>query len=60
MNHVENTQADLLITSNPGCFLQMALGVKRAGLQKQIKVMHLVDFLASTLEPGAKKQEHPS
>jgi glycolate oxidase iron-sulfur subunit len=60
MNHVKNTQADLLITSNPGCFLQMALGVKRAGLQKQIKVMHLADYLASTLQPGAKKQKHPS
>lgn len=56
MDHVKNTRADLLITSNPGCFLQMKLGVKRAGLEDNIEVMHLVDFLASTLQE--EKQNH--
>lgn len=46
MGHVENTQADILLTTNPGCLLQMKLGVKRAGLEARMEVMHLVDFLA--------------
>lgn len=46
MGHVGNTRADILITSNPGCLLQMKLGVKRAGLEARMEVMHLVDFLA--------------
>ncbi|MGA8941823.1 MAG: (Fe-S)-binding protein [Thermoactinomyces sp.] len=47
MEHVQNTQADVLITSNPGCLLQMKLGIKRAGLENRMKVMHLVDFLTA-------------
>ncbi len=47
MGHVKNTRADVLITSNPGCLLQMKLGVKRAGLEGKMEVMHLVDFLAA-------------
>ncbi|MBA4602758.1 (Fe-S)-binding protein [Thermoactinomyces mirandus] len=50
MGHVKNTRADVLITSNPGCLLQMKLGVNRAGLAGSMEVMHLVDFLAENIQ----------
>ncbi|MBA4493720.1 (Fe-S)-binding protein [Paenactinomyces guangxiensis] len=57
MEHVKTTGADILITSNPGCLLQMKLGIERAGLQKQMRAVHLIDFLAECLDQSENKQE---
>jgi len=46
MGHVASTQADILVTSNPGCLLQMKAGIKRAGLEDRMEAVHLVDLLA--------------
>lgn len=45
MDHVEQTDAAYLITSNPGCLLQMKSGAEQRGMSGPIKVLHLVDFL---------------
>mgnify|MGYP001944508828 CR=1 FL=1 len=45
MEQVENTNSNILITTNPGCLLQLKMGVERQGLSKQVKVLHLVDFI---------------
>jgi len=45
MDHVEKTGAHYLLTSNPGCLLQMKLGVAQRGLDAQMKAVHIVDFL---------------
>lgn len=45
MEQTKKTQPNTIVTSNPGCFMQMKLGVKREGLEKEIRVMHLADFL---------------
>jgi len=45
MEHVKETNAQVLLTSNPGCLLQMKAGVERAGLTDQVRVMHVVDFV---------------
>lgn len=45
MPHVESAQPELIITTNPGCHLQMKLGVERAGLTEKIEVKHLVEVL---------------
>uniref|UniRef100_UPI000A3F6C89 heterodisulfide reductase-related iron-sulfur binding cluster n=1 Tax=Bacillus sp. JCM 19041 TaxID=1460637 RepID=UPI000A3F6C89 len=45
MPHVETAQPELIITTNPGCHLQMKLGVERAGLTEKIEVKHLVEVL---------------
>jgi glycolate oxidase iron-sulfur subunit len=45
MEHVKQTEACYVITSNPGCLLQMKLGVERTNLSQKIKVVHIADFL---------------
>lgn len=47
MEHVADTKASYLLTSNPGCLLQMKLGVERhkSQLEKPMEAVHLVDFL---------------
>lgn len=46
MEHVEATGAKVIVTSNPGCLLQMKWGIERAGKQNGVEAVHLVDFLA--------------
>lgn len=50
MGHVGKTQADILVTSNPGCLLQMKLGIHRAGLEGKMEAVHIVDLLAQQLK----------
>lgn len=50
MDHVEETGAEIVATSNPGCLLQMKLGIHREGLDDRIRAMHVVDILAASLD----------
>ncbi|MBD2847227.1 (Fe-S)-binding protein [Paenibacillus sp. IB182496] len=43
MEHANRTGAGVILTSNPGCLLQMKLGVKRHG--RDAEVTHVVDYL---------------
>lgn len=45
MGHAKQTKAHVLLTSNPGCLLQMKLGIERHQLSDQMQAEHLVDFL---------------
>ena len=45
MKEVKKIQAGTIITTNPGCLLQMKVGIEREGLSTTIRAMHLVDFL---------------
>lgn len=45
MNRVQSTRSDIIITANPGCLLQMKMGIERAGLQSTMEAMHIVDYL---------------
>ncbi|RXY99789.1 (Fe-S)-binding protein [Fictibacillus sp. S7] len=45
MEKTRRTKADTIVTTNPGCLLQMKLGIQRAGLEKEVRAVHLVDFL---------------
>ncbi|KIL36426.1 glycolate oxidase [Gordoniibacillus kamchatkensis] len=49
MNNVKKTQARLIVTSNPGCLLQMKQGIIRAGLQDQMEAVHIMDLLERAL-----------
>ncbi len=43
ITHTTETQADVVITANPGCFLQLQSGLQRTG--SPMRVMHIVDIL---------------
>lgn len=46
MNNVKSSKPNLIITSNPGCHIQMQLGVEREGLSNEIAVKHIVEVIA--------------
>ncbi|PRX40609.1 glycolate oxidase iron-sulfur subunit [Planifilum fimeticola] len=46
MKEVEKAGATTIVTTNPGCHLQMRLGVERMGWTDRIRVRHLVEVLA--------------
>ncbi len=50
MDHVKRTDCHVLVTSNPGCLLQMKLGIERHGLSRQMQAVHIVDLLCDTLK----------
>lgn len=50
MDNVEQTQATTIITSNPGCLLQMKLGIEREGLSNKMRAIHIVDFLLEAIQ----------
>ena len=43
--NILRTGAAIVVTTNPGCILQIEAGLKKAG-QGQIKVLHIADYLA--------------
>ena len=44
--HIISTNAEVVVTSNPGCQLQIQAGLKKAG--SKMRVMHIADFLATS------------
>jgi glycolate oxidase iron-sulfur subunit len=48
-DNILRTGAEIVVTTNPGCILQMEAGLRKAGASK-IKVMHIADFLAMHLD----------
>lgn len=49
MEHADQTQARYMLTSNPGCLLQMKLGIEKHKPQQKMEAMHIVDFLHERL-----------
>lgn len=49
MAHVKSIMPQIIVTANPGCLLQMKLGIKRAGLEGQMKAVHIVDLLLESV-----------
>lgn len=45
MEHAAQTSASYMLTSNPGCLLQMKLGIDKHLPSEPMKAMHIVDFL---------------
>ncbi|SDN71997.1 (Fe-S)-binding protein [Alkalicoccus daliensis] len=52
MTDVKLTKASKLVTSNPGCLLQMKAGIEREGMHSEIEALHIVDFLAEAVRKG--------
>ncbi|WP_053362992.1 (Fe-S)-binding protein [Bacillus sp. FJAT-27251] len=50
MEKVKETDCAVLVTANPGCYLQMKLGIHREGMEKAIETKHVVDYLVESIE----------
>lgn len=46
MADVKSRDPELIVTTNPGCLLQMKAGIEREGLQDRMQALHLVELLA--------------
>jgi glycolate oxidase iron-sulfur subunit len=44
IDNILRTGAQVVVTTNPGCILQIRAGLKKAG-EKRVQVLHLADFL---------------
>jgi glycolate oxidase iron-sulfur subunit len=47
VRNILKTGATVVVTTNPGCIMQIRAGLENSGVQ----IMHLADFLAQALEP---------
>ncbi|MEH7342553.1 heterodisulfide reductase-related iron-sulfur binding cluster [Bacillus sp. JJ1532] len=56
MNHIEKVEPDIIVTSNPGCQLQMKLGVECGGKTEKIKVVNIVELLAEAILVHKQRQ----
>lgn len=59
MTEASQTKAAAIVTSNPGCQLQMAAGIKRSGHSPSMRAVHLADLLLEAVLYG-KKASSPS
>jgi glycolate oxidase iron-sulfur subunit len=55
IENILKTGAQVVVTSNPGCLLQIRAGLKKAGAD--VEVLHIADYLekSNVPEPGANK-----
>ncbi|PEM41520.1 (Fe-S)-binding protein [Bacillus pseudomycoides] len=50
MERVHETDATIIVTANPGCLLQMKLGIEREKLSHKMRGIHIVDLLLEAIE----------
>ncbi|WP_051170060.1 MULTISPECIES: (Fe-S)-binding protein [Virgibacillus] len=50
MEQAQNTKAKTIVTANPGCLLQMKLGIEREGRSNEMEAVHIVDLLLQAYE----------
>lgn len=60
MKNVQETDSAVLLTANPGCYLQMKLGIHKEGMEEQIEAKHVVDYLVESIERAEGGQEESS
>ncbi len=56
MEQAKQTKATTIVTANPGCLLQMKLGIEREGLAN-VRAVHLVDLLFEAVEATKEATE---
>jgi glycolate oxidase iron-sulfur subunit len=49
--NILKTGAQIVVTTNPGCILQIRAGLRKAGA-KDVRVLHIADFLNEAMEAG--------
>lgn len=50
MARTKETEAATIVTANPGCLLQMKLGIEREGLAGKMRGVHIVDVLLEAVK----------
>ncbi|RYL95273.1 (Fe-S)-binding protein [Sporolactobacillus sp. THM7-4] len=50
MADVKDKHPDFIVTTNPGCLLQMKAGIEREHLTDRVQVIHLVELLAEACD----------
>jgi glycolate oxidase iron-sulfur subunit len=53
MKHTKATEATTIVTANPGCLLQMKLGIEREGLSGKVRAVHIADLLLEAEQHAA-------
>ncbi|PFE46238.1 (Fe-S)-binding protein [Bacillus cereus] len=53
MDRVHETEAATIVTANPGCLLQMKLGIEREGLSHKMRGIHILDLLLEAIETNS-------
>jgi len=48
IGHIKSTQATTVVTTNPGCLLQIQAGLKASG--QNVRALHIADYLAESLD----------
>ncbi|RNB85597.1 (Fe-S)-binding protein [Brevibacillus panacihumi] len=46
MKDVKETETTTIVTTNPGCLLQMKLGIERENMGDRVRAVHLIEYLA--------------
>jgi len=54
MEQSKRTKAQTIVTTNPGCLLQMMVGIEKHGDAKTMRAVHIVDLLLEAFENGAQ------
>ena len=49
VHHILESGADWVVTSNPGCILQIQAGLRKAG-RPDVQVIHIADLMAENLD----------
>lgn len=52
MDAISDADPDVIVTSNPGCHLQMMAGVRERGWEHRVQVKQLADFLKEQIDGG--------
>ncbi|MGM7722665.1 (Fe-S)-binding protein [Metabacillus sp. Hm71] len=55
MEQAKETHATTIVTANPGCLLQMKLGIEREGLSERVRALHIVDLLLEALQDSQEE-----
>src|SRR5699024_31009 len=55
MEQVKDTEATTIVTTNPGCLLQMKLGIEREGLSNRMRAVHIVELLIEAVDETKRK-----
>ncbi|WP_374703006.1 (Fe-S)-binding protein [Peribacillus deserti] len=50
MKHTKASSADTVVTANPGCLLQMKLGIEREGMSERVRAVHIADLLLEAIQ----------